>query len=126
MNNVQLIGRLTKDVELRYTTSQTAVANVTLAVDKMSKEDGAYFIGVTGWGKQAENLQRYMGKGSLIAVEGHIETSDYEKDGRRVFKTDVIAERVQFLQARSAGPKEEPKEELIQDNFTILNEQIPF
>lgn len=100
MNNVVLIGRLTRDPELRYIPeSQNAVATFTLAVDRpFSKEKQADFIRITVFGKQAENCERYLTKGRLAAVQGRIQTGSYKnKEGVTVYTTDVIAERVEFL-----------------------------
>lgn len=112
MNNVVLIGRLTRDPELRYLPSgnNTAVTRFTLAVDRqLSREKKAEmesrnqptadFISVTVWGKQAENVSNYVSKGRLVAVEGRIQTGSYEaKDGTRRYTTEVVANRVQFLE----------------------------
>ena len=100
MNNVVLIGRLTKDPELRYIPeSQNAVATFTLAVDRpFSKEKQADFIRVTVFGKQAENCERFLAKGRLTAVQGRIQTGSYKnKEGATVYTTDVVADRVEFL-----------------------------
>lgn len=103
MNKVVLIGRLTKDPELRFTPgSGTAVATVTLAVDRrLPNKDGqreADFISVVIWGKSAENTANYMGKGRLMGVSGRIQTRSYDaKDGTKRYVTEVVAEEVQFL-----------------------------
>jgi single-strand DNA-binding protein len=101
LNNVVLIGRLTRDPELRYIPeSQNAVATFTLAVDRpFSKEKQADFIRITVFGKQAENCERYLAKGRLTAVQGRIQTGSYKnKEGVTVYTTDVIADRVEFLE----------------------------
>lgn len=104
LNKCVLIGRLTKDCELRYTTSGTAVATFTLAVDRPRRADSEKetdFIPVVAWGKSAENCANYIGKGSLAAVDGRIQVRTYEaKDGGRRWVTEVIAERVVFLDKR--------------------------
>lgn len=98
MNTVVLIGRTTKDPEVRYS-GDTAIAKFTLAIDRYSKgEKEADFIPVTVFGKQAENVEKFVGKGQKVAVEGRIQTGSYEKDGRRIYTTDVIANRVEFLE----------------------------
>jgi len=122
LNRVILIGRLTKDIELRYTTSGTAVANMTLAVDKYKKEDGADFINCVVWQKTAENCAKYIGKGRLIAVDGRLQTRVYEAaDGTNRKVTEVVAENVKFLDK----PKEASSEVL---GGEIFNEedQVPF
>ncbi|MCH3965505.1 MAG: single-stranded DNA-binding protein [Clostridium sp.] len=105
MNRVVLIGRLTKDPELRFTPGNgTAVTTFTLAVDRrFSKaKDGqreADFIPIVVWGKQAESTANYMSKGKLIGIGGRIQTGSYEaKDGTRRYTTEVIADEVQFLE----------------------------
>ena len=101
MNKVIQIGRLTKDVELKQTPQGTAVATVTLAIDRKvapGKEKETDFIPVVIWGKQAESTAKFMHKGSLIGIVGRIQTRSYEnKEGVRVYVTEVIAEEVDFL-----------------------------
>lgn len=97
MNDVKLIGRLTKKPELEYTAGNTAVTKFSIAVDRRKKEDGADFIRITVYGKQAENICRYMDKGRQVAVSGRIQTGSYEKDGRKFYTTDIIGDHVEFL-----------------------------
>lgn len=103
MNKVVLIGRLTKDPDLRYTQSGIAVARFTLAVDRGFKnQDGekqADFIPITVWRTQAENCAKYLQKGRLVAVAGRIQTGSYETpDGQRRYTTEVVADEVRFLE----------------------------
>nr|WP_125154212.1 single-stranded DNA-binding protein [Clostridium rectalis] len=114
MNRVVLIGRLTKDPELRFTPGNgTAVATLTLAVDRRFSKDGnkeADFIPIVVWGKQAESTANYMSKGRLMGVSGRIQTRNYEaKDGTRRYVTEVVADEVQFLEwgnkQQSAAPQ---------------------
>lgn len=103
MNKVVLIGRLTKDPELRFTPGNgTAVTTFTIAVDRRFSKEGqkeADFIPIVVWGKQAESTANYMSKGKLIGISGRIQTRSYEaKDGTRRYVTEVIAEEVQFLE----------------------------
>lgn len=105
MNNVVLIGRLTRDPEVRYTDSQLAIARFSLAVNRMggrgqqSGDAGADFINIVVFGKTAENVERYVTKGRLIGVQGRIQTGSYtNKDGNKVYTTEVVAERVEFLE----------------------------
>lgn len=101
MNRVALIGRLTKDPELRTTQSGTSVCSFNLAVNRRVQTSGqpdADFISCVAWGKSADNMTTYLHKGSLIGVEGRIQTSSYDnKKGERVYKTHVVAENIQFL-----------------------------
>lgn len=106
MNNVVLVGRLARDPELRYTNTQTPVCHFTLAVDRPRQQNGdrtADFIRITVFGKQAENCDRYLEKGRQAAVLGRIQTGSYQKDGRTVYTTDVIADRVEFLGGGNGG-----------------------
>ena len=110
MNNVVLIGRLTRDPELRYIPSGTAVCNFTLAVDKNLSRDKkqemesknqptADFIRIIVWGKTAENSAKFLVKGRLVGVQGRIQTGSYDdKDGKRVYTTEVVAQNVEFLE----------------------------
>lgn len=108
LNSVILIGRLTKDPELRYTPNGTAVASFTLAVGRarpnQQGERETDFIPIVVWQKQAENCANYIGKGSLVAVEGRLQVRTYDgKDGQRRWVTEVVAENVRFLDKRDAG-----------------------
>lgn len=105
LNRAILIGRLTKDPELRYTPNGVAVASFTLAVDRpftnQQGEREADFIPVVVWRKQAENCANYIGKGRLVAVEGRIQVRTYDaKDGQRRWVTEVVADNVRFLDKR--------------------------
>ncbi|MEK0177015.1 single-stranded DNA-binding protein [Tetragenococcus halophilus] len=106
INNVVLVGRLTKDPDLRYTQSGTAVANFTLAVNRtFTNQDGereADFINCVIWRKAAENLANMVGKGAQIGVTGRIQTRNYEnKEGQRVFVVEVVAGNFQMLESRN-------------------------
>lgn len=105
INRVVLVGRLTKDPELRYTPSGVAMARFTLAVNRTFKSEGqpdADFISCVAWRKTAENTANFLKKGSLAGVEGRIQTGSYEgQDGKRVYTTDVVADSVQFLEPKN-------------------------
>lgn len=106
MNRVVLVGRLTKDPDLRYTPSGVAVASFTLAVNRtfanQQGEREADFINCVVWRRAAENVANFLKKGSLAGVDGRLQTRNYEgQDGRRVYVTEVVAESVQFLEPRS-------------------------
>ncbi|HDI0339459.1 TPA: single-stranded DNA-binding protein [Listeria innocua] len=106
MNRVVLVGRLTKDPELRYTPAGVAVATFTLAVNRtftnQQGEREADFIQCVVWRKPAENAANFLKKGSMAGVDGRIQTRNYEdNDGKRVFVTEVVAETVQFLEPRN-------------------------
>lgn len=103
MNSVVLIGRLTRDPEVRYISeSQMAVASFTVAIDRpvrSGQEKKTDFPRVTVFGRQAENCERFLAKGRLVGVQGRIQTGSYtNKDGATVYTTDVVADRVEFLE----------------------------
>ena len=124
LNRVILIGRLTKDPDLRFTPNGVAVANFTLAVDRVfSKEKETDFIPCVVWRKQAENCAEYIGKGSLVAVEGRIQVRTYEsKDGGKRWVTEVVADNVRFLDKRSDNNTTESIGKEVEFN----QEDIPF
>ncbi len=108
MNRVVLVGRLTKDPDLRYTPSGVAVATFTLAVNRtftnQQGEREADFINCVIWRKPAENVANFLKKGSLAGVDGRIQTRSYDgQDGKRVYVTEVLAESVQFLEPRNSS-----------------------
>ena len=106
INRTVLVGRLTRDPELRYTSSNIAVVKFTLAVNRTftgpSGEREADFIQCVVWRKQAENLARFVKKGSLLGIEGRIQTGSYDdKDGIRKYTTEVVCDSVQFLEPKN-------------------------
>lgn len=108
INNVVLVGRLTKDPDLRYTSSGTAVATFTLAVNRnFTSQNGnreADFINCVIWRKSAETLANYAHKGTLLGVTGRIQTRSYDnQQGQRVYVTEVVAENFQLLESRAAS-----------------------
>ena len=108
MNSVVLIGRLARDPELSYTpNTQTAICRFTLAVDRprrQGEDQGADFLRITVFGRQAETCDRYLSKGRQAAVHGRIETGSYKnREGVTVYTTDIIADRVEFLGGGSGG-----------------------
>ena len=135
MNNVTLIGRLTRDVDLAYTSgNNTAVAKFTLAIDRPVKKGSdkqADFIRIIAFGKTAENCDKYLCKGRLVAVNGAIQTGSYQnKEGNTVYTTDVIAGRVEFLEW---GDKQSNSQEqtampdpAMPDSFQAVHEDVPF
>ncbi|EGR8753790.1 TPA: single-stranded DNA-binding protein [Listeria monocytogenes] len=118
MNRVVLVGRLTKDPDLRYTPAGAAVATFTLAVNRpftnQQGEREADFINCVVWRKPAENVANFLKKGSMAGVDGRVQTRNYEgNDGKRVYVTEIVAESVQFL---------EPKQNAV-EGFTPNNNQ---
>ena len=106
INNVVLVGRMTRDAELRYTPQSQAVATFTLAVNRnfknQSSEREADFINVVIWRQQAENLANWAKKGALIGITGRIQTRNYDnQQGQRVYVTEVVADNFQLLESRN-------------------------
>jgi single-strand DNA-binding protein len=147
MNSVVLIGRLTRDPEVRYTAAtQMAVATFTLAIDRPVRAGGEKqtdFPRVTVFGKQAENCEKYLAKGRLVGVQGRLQTGSYQnKDGATVYTTDVVADRVEFLewgdrpagnggfsaprQNSFAAPAGNSMPEEMPDSFQAIDEDVPF
>lgn len=144
MNSVILVGRLVRDPETRYAQNDkgTAVTRFTLAVDRHSRDE-ADFISCVAFGKTGEFVGKYFLKGRKMILRGHIQTGSYEKEGRKVYTTDVIADEVEFgdskkdlEEAQAAAPAPAPKKtrapkqaELPPDDFefdTDENEDLPF
>ncbi len=140
MNQVVLIGRLAKDVELKYTPSGTAVAKFSLAVDKEmfgeKKQQAiaqglptADFINITVFNKQAENCANFLAKGSQCAIHGRINTGSYTtQTGEKRYSTDVVADRVEFLGSKSEGQaKSQANFDADEDIFVPVDDDtIPF
>lgn len=108
MNKVELIGRLTRNPEIRYKQGNcpSCVARYTLAVDRRVKREGeprADFISCVAFGKQAEHAEKYFRRGLKIAVVGRIQTGSYTKDGQKVYTTEVVAEEQEFVESRAAS-----------------------
>jgi single-strand DNA-binding protein len=105
LNKVILIGRLVRDVEVKFTNSGTAVANFTIAADrKFSKEKDTDFINCIAWKGLAENMHKFTSKGSLVGVDGRLQVRSYEnQDGRTVWVTEVVADDVRFLDSRKSS-----------------------
>ncbi len=135
MNNTVLIGRLTRDPEIKYLDSGTANTTFTLAVDKgLSKEkkeqaekygnSTADFIRIIVWGKQAENAANYLVKGQLVGVQGRIQTGSYDdKDGKKVYTTEITANQVEFLEF---GDKKQEDFQAPDGFNSSSNDDIPF
>lgn len=122
MNKSILVGRMVREADLRYTPAGDAVANFTVAVNRPFRnkngEQEADFINCVTWRKQAENLAQYTGKGSMIAIEGRIQTRSYEgKDGKMVYVTEVLAENIQYLDNKKSGKAQQPKQQRRIDNM---------
>lgn len=105
MNKAMLIGRLTRDPEVRYTPEQTAIAHYTLAVDRKVKGE-TDFIGCVAFGKNGEFAEKYLKQGMKIAITGRIQTGSYtNKDGKKVYTTDVVVEEHEFMESSRHEPE---------------------
>lgn len=133
LNRVVLVGRLVKDPDLRYTSSGVAVANFTIAVNRpFSNQQGdreADFINAVIWRKPAENLANYMSKGSMIGIDGRIQTRNFEgQDGKTVYVTEVVADSVQFLETKGNNENKQqnnqPSNQSNEDSFKNNAEPI--
>lgn len=128
MNQVNLIGRLTKDPELKYTPGAgTAVTTFNIAVDRIYKKDGqpdADFLPIVVWGKTAESAAQYLAKGKLVGVTGRLQTRSYDhKDGYKVYVTEIVASELKFIEW---GSKKESAHEEYQDMVPVEGDDIPF
>lgn len=110
INRVVLVGRLTKDPVLRKTAAGTSITSFTVACNRRFKQDGqpdADFINTVAWNKVADNVAKYTQKGSLVGVEGRIQTRSYDdQQGKRVYITEIVADSVQFLDSKNASNNE--------------------
>lgn len=124
MNTVNIIGRLTKDVEVKYTsgTEPKAVARVPVAVNR--DKDHTDYIPVIIFGKQAENCEKFLNKGSKLAIEGRLQSGSYEKNGSKVYTLDVVAIRIEFLDSKTETTKKEV--DRVPDDFAAIEDDIPF
>ena len=124
MNKLIGIGRITKDIELAYTQDNKAVAKYTIAINGYN--DKTDFINCVTWEKQAENLKKYCGKGSQIAVEGRVSVRNYEnKEGKKVYVTEIVTNNIMFLDTKKEGqaPKEEVTTEAETDPFENFGQE---
>lgn len=123
MNNVSLIGNLTRDPEIRWS-NDLAIARFSIAINRVPGRDGqdrgTDYPNIVVFGKQAENCEKYLAKGRKVAIQGHLQTGSYEKDGKKVYTTDVVADRVEFLEW---GEKKEVDQAT---GFEMLDEDMPF
>lgn len=137
MNKVFLIGRLTKDAEIRYTQSSMACATFDIAINNGKDKDGndrkVDFIRIVTWDKQAENMQKYTHKGSRVAIDGSIKHDSYEDEkGEKKYRTYVLAHRVQFLDSSSRSEEPLPEQpdylteqyQPAEDPFATIGEQV--
>ena len=138
MNKCTLIGRLTRDPEVRYTQGDNAmaIARYSLAVDRRFKRDGepdADFINCVAFGKSGEFAEKYLKKGTKIAVVGRIQTGSYtNKDGQKVYTTDVVVEEQEFAESKNSGSSDNNQSAPVNKNTDFMNipdgidEELPF
>ena len=139
MNKVILMGRLTRNPEVRYSQGQQSmeIARYTLAVDRRIKKDGEQntdFIQCVAFGKAGEFAEKYLKKGTKMVVEGRIQTGSYEKDGQRIYTTDIVVESQEFAESKNStqnntqNTQEQPSP--VGDGFMNipdgLDEELPF
>lgn len=130
MNNVTLIGRLTRDPDVRYTPgSQLAVARFSLAIDRPAgegQERRADFPAVVVFGRQAETCEQYLHKGDLCGVSGRIQTGKYQnRNGETVYTTEVVAGRVEFLQTKRSG-RSSGEQDSFEEDFQVVDGDVPW
>ncbi|MCQ2551468.1 MAG: single-stranded DNA-binding protein [Clostridia bacterium] len=127
MNQVNLIGRLTRDPDVRYNQNQMAVARFSIAINTgFGDNERTDYPSIVVFGKSAENCEKYLAKGRLVAVSGRLQTGSYtNKDGNTVYTTDVVANRVEFLEWGDR-PSSPAKEEAVPSGFQELEEDLPF
>lgn len=134
MNRVDLIGRLTRDAELRKSDTGNVRADFNIAINRIGakeEQQQADFINCRVWGNQAENLAHFMGKGSQIAIEGNLRIDSYiDKDGNTKYTTYVLANRIEYLSSKKGEIKEESQEieenSIKMDELEILDSDLPF
>lgn len=128
MNRVILMGRATDDPQVVYTQDKTPVARFSMAIDRM--KEGTDFPSINAWGKTAETIEKYVRKGTKILVEGRLKTGSYtNKDGNKVYTTDVVCERFEFAESKkSEGTEKDPVDKLIDDFLSIPDgmDEMPF
>ena len=134
MNSVQLIGRLTRDPEIRYTDGGASIARFGLAVDRRFKQENgadADFINIVSFGKTAEFIEKYFHKGMKIALNGRIQTGSYtDKDGKKVYTTDIVAENVEFCESKVTSANNDAPAHAQNGEFMNIpdgmDEELPF
>ena len=134
MNSVQLIGRLTRDPEIRYTDGGVSIARFSLAVERRFKQENgadADFINIVSFGKTAEFIEKYFHKGMKVALNGRIQTGSYmDKDGKKVYTTDIVAENVEFCESKGTSANNETSAQAQDGDFINvpdgIDEDLPF
>lgn len=131
MNKVELVGRLTADPTVSYGNNGSSIARFNVACDRRYKAEGqptADFIGCIAFGKTAEFLEKYFHKGMRIGLSGRIQTGSYEKDGKKVYTTDIICEEVEFVESKQGGNYTQQQTQSTDDFMNIPDgmDKLPF
>ena len=136
LNNITIVGRITRDPELRKTGSDKSVVSFTVAVNRRFNRDESDFINVVAWNQTADFLAKYGDKGALVGVEGRLQTRNYEdKDGKMVYVTEVVADNVQLLESKAKAEERrgqgntyqnEVKQEFTEPTLNIVADDLPF
>ena len=131
MNVVNIIGRWVRDHEVVETNSGTTIVKNTIAVDHPFKKDDSSFLRVVMFNKTGELANQYTGKGSKIAIMGHIQSGSYEKDGQKVFTVDIIANQIEFLDSKKDSQQNEQPQynasaQQSGDPINIVEDDLPF
>jgi single-strand DNA-binding protein len=108
MNSTNIIGRLTKESEIKYSTSGTAVLKNSLAVNRKFKKDETDFINILAFGKTAELMANHLNKGDQVGIEGHIQTGSYEKEGKKIYTFEVVVDNITFVGGKKENKQETP------------------
>ena len=134
MNSVQLIGRLTRDPEVRYTDGGLSIARFSLAVERLFKQENgadADFINIVSFGKTAEFIEKYFHKGMKVALNGRIQTGSYtDKDGKKIYTTDIVAENVEFCESKGTSANNDAPAHASDEDFMNvpdgIEDELPF
>lgn len=132
MNIVALVGRVTRDPDIRQSQGENpmVVARYTLAVNRRrtKEKDKADFISMVSFGKTAEFIEKYVKKGTKLCIRGRIQTGSYEKDGKKIYTTDVVAEDIEFAESKkqSQETQEQPQEKPVDDFIAVVDGELPF
>jgi single-strand DNA-binding protein len=128
LNQITLIGRLTRDIDVRYTTQGTAIGRMSIACNRMKKDEVDYFD-VEVWGKMAENLKQYLTKGKQIAITGRLKQDRWEKDGKAASRVGIVAENIQLIgsNGNSGNQQQAQPQQGYQEPFDPwANQDMPF
>jgi single-strand DNA-binding protein len=110
MNSVNLIGRLTNETALKYSASGTAILKNTLAVNRKFKKDETDFINILAFKQTAELIANHLSKGDQLGIEGHIQTGSYDKDGQKIYTTEVVVDSITFIGGKKKDQQQPPKQ----------------